>query len=205
MTSASCSSSPTARRRKRLVSGARKTLPTRRRAEKGRSVDPERLQLAMQRRALHADELGRARDVAAEAVDLRDRYSRSKTSRASRSGRPISFSPPTPFGVAGTSAPTSGGQHVGRDLGVGSPPARIISRSTLLRSWRMLPGQSCDCSTAIASSPIAALRQARWARDLLHEDIGPARGCPRAARRATARGSARPRGDETGLRGNGPP
>ena len=33
--------------------------------------DAQRPQLAVQRRALHADELGRARDVAAEAVDLR--------------------------------------------------------------------------------------------------------------------------------------
>ena len=35
-----------------------------------------------------------------------------------------------------------------------SPPARIIRRSTLLRSWRTLPGQSWDCSTASASSPM---------------------------------------------------
>src|ERR1700689_11849 len=35
-----------------------------------RSVDSERLELAMQRRALHADEFGGARDIAAEAVDL---------------------------------------------------------------------------------------------------------------------------------------
>ena len=26
----------------------------------------------------------------------------------------------------------------------GPPPARIITRSTLLRSWRTLPGQTCD-------------------------------------------------------------
>src|SRR4051794_13424509 len=34
-------------------------------------ADAERLQLAVQRRALHPDELGGARDVAAETVDLR--------------------------------------------------------------------------------------------------------------------------------------
>ena len=34
-------------------------------------TDSERFKLAMQRRALHADELGGARDVAAEAADLR--------------------------------------------------------------------------------------------------------------------------------------
>ena len=35
-------------------------------------ADAERLELAVQRRALHADEFGGARDVAAEAVDLRE-------------------------------------------------------------------------------------------------------------------------------------
>src|SRR5436305_15172911 len=35
------------------------------------SVYAERLELAMERRALHADELGRARNVAAEPADLR--------------------------------------------------------------------------------------------------------------------------------------
>ena len=29
---------------------------------------------------------------------------------------------------------------------------KIINRSTLLRSWRTLPGQLCACSTAMASS-----------------------------------------------------
>ena len=50
----------------------------------------------------------------------------------------------------------------------GSPAARIISRSILLRNWRMLPGQSCDCSTAIASgaigrggAPMSALTRSR--------------------------------------------
>ena len=35
------------------------------------SVDPQRLELAVQRRALHADELGGARNIAAETIDLR--------------------------------------------------------------------------------------------------------------------------------------
>src|SRR5260370_12625802 len=35
------------------------------------SVHPQGFELAMQRRAFHADEFGRARDVAAEAADLR--------------------------------------------------------------------------------------------------------------------------------------
>src|SRR3989304_4251877 len=35
-------------------------------------VDAERLELAVQRRALHADELGGTRDIAAEPADLRD-------------------------------------------------------------------------------------------------------------------------------------
>ena len=53
--------------------------------------------------------------------------------------------------------PTSGGNMSALITASGSPPARIISRSTLLRSWRTLPGQSCDCSTAMASSPIRRL------------------------------------------------
>ena len=64
-----------------------------------------------------------------------------------------------PFGIAGTIEPTSCGSMLALMTASGSPPARIISRSTLLRSWRTLPGQSCDCSTAIASSPI--LRRGR--------------------------------------------
>ena len=39
----------------------------------------------------------------------------------------------------------------------GSPPAKIISRSMLFRNWRTLPGQLCDCKTAMASSPILRL------------------------------------------------
>ena len=35
-------------------------------------TDPERLQLPMQRRALHADEFGGARDVSGESADLGD-------------------------------------------------------------------------------------------------------------------------------------
>src|SRR6267378_2777328 len=37
-----------------------------------RSADTEGLELAMQRRALHADEFSRARDIAGEAADLGD-------------------------------------------------------------------------------------------------------------------------------------
>src|ERR1041385_2067511 len=36
-----------------------------------RSIHPQRLELAVQRRALHADELGGARDVVVEPADLR--------------------------------------------------------------------------------------------------------------------------------------
>src|SRR5229473_3314418 len=81
------------------------------------------------------------------------RYWRSNTSRASRNGSPISCSPPLPFGMLGTIEPTSCGSMLALITASGSPPARIISRSTLLRSCRTLPGQSCDCNTAIASSP----------------------------------------------------
>jgi hypothetical protein len=69
---------------------------------------------------------------------------------------PISCSPP-PRGIDGTMAPTSCGSMSAEMTASGSPPARIISRSTLLRSWRTLPGQSWVCSTAIASVPIRRL------------------------------------------------
>src|SRR5271156_4099806 len=51
------------------------TLPRkggRDRPGKGPLIHAQRLQLAMQRRALHADEFGGAGDVAAESVDLGD-------------------------------------------------------------------------------------------------------------------------------------
>src|SRR5438270_63063 len=67
------------------------------------------------------------------------RYSRSNTSRASRSGRLISRSPPAPFGVDGTSAPTSEGSMSAVISASGSPAVRIIRRSTLLRSCLMFP------------------------------------------------------------------
>ena len=53
--------------------------------------------------------------------------------------------------------PTSCGSMSALIATSGSPPARIINRSTLFRSWRTLPGQSCDCSTAMASSPMMRL------------------------------------------------
>ena len=81
------------------------------------------------------------------------RYSRSKTSRASRSGSDMMCAPPC-AGVEGRISPISFGSMSAVMTASGSPRVRIISRSTLLRSWRRFPGQSCACSTAIASSPI---------------------------------------------------
>ena len=86
----------------------------------------------------------------------------------------------------------------------GSPPARIISRSTLLRSWRTLPGQSWVCSTAMASVADAPLRQAGRLRNLVHEMVDKCRQRPRAARRAAAPGSEPPTGGDRGPRGTGP-
>ncbi len=63
-------------------------------------------------------------------------------------------SPLLEVGIAGTIEPTSCGSMSAVMIASGPPPARIITRSTLLRSWRTLPGQTCDCSTAIASCPI---------------------------------------------------
>ena len=65
--------------------------------------------------------------------------------------------------------PTSGGSMAAVITASGSPPARIISRSTLLRSWRTLPGQSCDCSTASASAPIVRLGRPVICEICVHE------------------------------------
>ncbi len=35
---------------------------------------------------------------------------------------------------------------------LGDPEARISRRSILLRNWRTLPGHSCTCNVAMASS-----------------------------------------------------
>ena len=48
---------------------------------------------------------------------------------------------------------TSAGSISAEMMSWGSPVARISSRSMLLRSWRTLPGQSCTCRVAMASSP----------------------------------------------------
>src|SRR5262249_24979162 len=54
------------------------------------------------------------------------RYSRSKISRASRSGIPMRCSPPSPLGRVGTRAPISGGSISAVIVASASPPARII-------------------------------------------------------------------------------
>ena len=68
------------------------------------------------------------------------RYSRSKLSRASRKGTPISapMPPPPPSLPPVTSLGSMSGSTVlSRSRGV-----RMIVRSTTLRSWRTWPGQS---------------------------------------------------------------
>src|SRR5581483_10231238 len=81
------------------------------------------------------------------------RYSRSKISRASRSGSDMRCSAP-PLTGSGTLEPISSGSMLAVMTASGSPPERIISRSMLFLSSRTLPGQSCACSTATASSPM---------------------------------------------------
>ena len=132
--------------------------------------DAQRAQLAVQRRALHADELRRARDVAAEAVDLRQQILALEdlARLAQRQAHQV-------LGAAVDRQRHVGAdllrQHVGRDHGAGSPPARIISRSMLLRSSRTLPGQSCACSTAIASSPMRRGARPEALRQLADEEL----------------------------------
>src|SRR5262245_42711083 len=81
------------------------------------------------------------------------KYSRSKISRASRKGSDIKCSAP-PLTGSGTLEPISSGSMLAVMTASGSPPDRINSRSMLLRSSRTLPGQSCACRTAMASSPM---------------------------------------------------
>ena len=69
----------------------------------------------------------------------------------------------------------------------GSPAARIISRSTLLRSCRMLPGQSCDCRTAIASSAMRRCGMPVVWRHLLHEESRSSSGI--SSRRSASGGT----------------
>jgi hypothetical protein len=56
--------------------------------------------------------------------------------------------------VPGAAEPTSCGSISAVTSIGGSPVARIISRSMLLRNCRTLPGQSCVCRIAMASSAI---------------------------------------------------
>ena len=121
---------------------------------------PERLELAVQRRALHADERRGARDVAGKAADLDLADIRARTiSRASRSGLPMIV-----MRRAGRRRPIawssriSGGSRSTSMQPTRSPGARMIVRSMMLRSWRTLPGQSCAWSAAIASSEMRRRR-----------------------------------------------
>ena len=102
-------------------------------------------------------------------VTWASRYSRSNTSRASRSGSCMISPPLSQRSTDGAILADVVRQHVGADRLAAVAGARISSRSTTLRSWRTLPGQSWPCSAASASSPIARGRQAGR--------IGDARAC----------------------------
>src|SRR5690606_4908801 len=79
-----------------------------------------------------------------------DRYSRSNTSLASRSGRAMMRSALSEAGLADDA--TSCGSMSAVIGSSAVPVARISRRSTLLRSCRTLPGHGWTCSTARASS-----------------------------------------------------
>ena len=53
----------------------------------------------------------------------------------------------------------------------GSPPARIINRSMLLRSCLTLPGQLCDCSNRHCVLADAPLRQSGRLGNLVHKIV----------------------------------
>ncbi len=78
-------------------------------------ADAERLQLAVQRRALHADEFGGARDVAAEAVDLGASDTRARRSRARRGAASTSGARPLPCPASSAASRRSRRQHLGGD------------------------------------------------------------------------------------------
>ena len=91
------------------------------------------------------------------------RYSRSNTSRASRSGRAMIRSAPRLAGLVGDHG--LGRQHVGGDrLGRRRRTARISIRSTLLRSWRTLPGQALHLQGGDARRRPAGGAAGRWPR-----------------------------------------
>src|SRR5437899_7455723 len=90
------------------------------------------------------------------------RYSRSNTSRASRSGSAIIRSAPRLVAWSVTMA--SAGSMLAVIGSDGAPEARISILSTLLRSWRRFPGHARTCNVARASSanrrfgmPVASL------------------------------------------------
>ncbi len=102
----------------------------------------ERFQFAVQRRALHADKGRGARDIAAEPVDLRQQIiALEDFARLAQRQRDdeIGFCPMSPRAIA---APLKfAGRRSAEIAPAASSDARISSRSTILRSWRTLPGQ----------------------------------------------------------------
>jgi hypothetical protein len=109
------------------------------------------------------------------------RYSRSNISRASRSARPAKAPPsipplplpPLPFDTSPAGSPRARSGRVG---------PRISARSSVLRSWRTLPGQRMVWSCASASGESAAA--AGPALVQLARKWRASAGCPRAAPRA---------------------
>ena len=115
----------------------------------------------MEGRALHADEIGGARDIAAEARKLRGKIIAFESLRAPRAAAsPGDARRRSRSSHGGTALPTSGGSIAAVISLSDRRPARIITRSILLRSWRTLPGQSWVCRTAIASSASLRMRLA---------------------------------------------
>ncbi len=105
--------------------------------------DAQQLELAVQRRALHADEAGGARDIAREAADLdAEIFALERLARFACSGAPMIALAPIALPASPGRPSTSGGSRSRSIRPIRSPGARITVRSTTLRSWRTLPGQS---------------------------------------------------------------
>ena len=91
------------------------------------------------------------------------RYSRSKLSRASRNGEPmIAIDELGTLTVPCASITSAGSKSISMH-DARSPGVMINVRSIMLRNWRILPGQSCAWSAAIASAATSGVGMRRSA------------------------------------------
>ena len=132
------------------------------------------------------------------------RYSRSNTSRASRKRQAHQLLAAGPGRHRGHQRADFGGQHGGGDLRFGIAGREDHQTFDVVAQLADVARPIVRLQNRHRIVADLALRHAHRRRDLIHEECRSVRECPRGVRRATARGSARPRGDGTGLRGTRP-